>query len=66
MQNIVVPENNLNSRKIEMDFTKICRLCLEEKVPMREIFSGGENNSLKEIFSQILKIEVGLLCTTPQ
>uniref|UniRef100_A0A8D8I5L1 Zinc finger protein 846 n=1 Tax=Culex pipiens TaxID=7175 RepID=A0A8D8I5L1_CULPI len=42
-----------------MDFTKICRLCLEEKVPMREIFSGDVgNNSLKDIFSQILQIEI--------
>uniref|UniRef100_A0A8D8CU77 Zinc finger protein 567 n=2 Tax=Culex pipiens TaxID=7175 RepID=A0A8D8CU77_CULPI len=36
-----------------MDFTKICRLCLEEKASLR-----NENDSLQDIFSQILQIEI--------
>uniref|UniRef100_A0A1Q3F652 Uncharacterized protein n=1 Tax=Culex tarsalis TaxID=7177 RepID=A0A1Q3F652_CULTA len=41
-----------------MDFKKICRLCLEERAPMREISSSPENDALWEIFSQILLIEI--------
>uniref|UniRef100_A0A1Q3F4F1 Uncharacterized protein n=1 Tax=Culex tarsalis TaxID=7177 RepID=A0A1Q3F4F1_CULTA len=49
-----------------MDFMKICRLCLEEGASMRAITSGDGNDLLKEIFAQILQIELNENDQLPQ
>lgn len=42
-----------------MDFEKVCRLCLEERERLRPI-TAGEDTFLRDIFRNILQIEVSV------